>query len=541
MKRAERVVRAPLLLPCALAAAYLVLLVVRFPQLIGWENADSDIASAYVLTDAISLGHTGHVVMSTQGSWVPLWYGLITHGLGFHRVLWEISPALLTLAAALLIGWSVSRLRGRLAGALSVALIVAASPTALFPFSAAFFHNTTIPGVALLGAYLVWITARRRTGWPAVAAGALASLLVGVFLASDEQLAVVGLVPFLGVGVLRRARARDRTGFAEILAVGVGAIAVALITSEVMRSLDFSTTTPKLRFTSTFIPLHAKWLVQGLLRIGNGLSVAPHSGIRTPLVVAAGIATTAAVAAMLWLAGRSAIRPAAEVAGRARDAHLMFWASSLLCAAVAYVVTTVVSAPTDRYLVVAVPAVAATVPLLATGARAAWLVSTGATIFIAASIVSLAANDERRLFYEGATVPEAGRIEAFVRSHHLTVGYAGYWDAANLDWVSHERLHVYPLTDRFGPTEPMYLARAQAWYRARPSTPTYLLLAPNDADLADRVPHDLPTPSRVVRIGAISVAIYPYDIAAYLHRPSQLRYLNGAADPHARGAKARRA
>src|SRR5207302_7030754 len=131
------------------------------------------------------------------------------------------------------------------------------------------------------------------------------------------------------------------------------------ITSSVMHSLDFSTTTPRLRFTSTFIPLHIKWLVQGLLRLGNGLSVAPHAGVRTPLVVAAAIATAGALTAVLWLAGRSTIRPSPDAAGRARDAHVMFWGSSLLCAAAAYVVTTVVGAPTDRYLVVAVPAVAA--------------------------------------------------------------------------------------------------------------------------------------------------------------------------------------
>src|SRR5437660_551814 len=199
MRRAEALWRSPLLVPILLAGVYLVLLIIRFPQLIGWENGDSDIASAYVLTDAISHGHTGHVVMSTQGSWVPLWYGLLTQGLGFHRVLWATSPALLTLAAALLIGWSL----------------------------------------------------------------------------------------------------------------------------------------PRLRFTSTFIPLHIRWLVQGLLRLGNGLSVAPHPGVRTPLVVAAGIATGGALAAVLWFAGRGVIRPAAGAAGRARDAHVLFWTSSLLCPAAA--------------------------------------------------------------------------------------------------------------------------------------------------------------------------------------------------------------
>jgi hypothetical protein len=521
-----------------MAVAYLLLLVVRFPQLIGWENADSDIASAYVLADAVSHGHTGHVVMSTQGSWVELWYGLLTHGLGFHWVLWEISPALLTLAAALLVGWSVSQVGGRVAGALSVALVVAASPTALFPLSAAFFHNTTIPGVALLGAYLVWSAERGHAGWRAVAAGALTSLLAGTFLASDELFAVVGIVPFLAVGVLTRVRARERAALAAVLGVGGGAVVVAVVTSEVMGSLNFSTTTPRLRFTSTYVPLHVKWLVQGLLRLGNGLSVAPHGGARTALVVAAGVATLAALMAVLWLAGRSAIRAAADETAWARNAHAMFWVGSLVCAAAAYVVTTVASAPTDRYLLVAVPALAATVPLLATGPRTSLLVAAGAAVFVAASIVSLAANDESRLLYDGVAVPEAARIQAFVRSQHLTIGYAGYWDAANLDWVSHERLHVYPLTDRLGPTEPMYLARVQAWYRARSHTPSYLLLAPNDANLADRLPHDLPAPSREVQIGPLTLAIYPYDIASYLHAPSPVPYLNGAAGAARRGKKA---
>src|SRR5947209_14117253 len=153
---------APLIVPCALAVGYLVVLISRFPRLVAWENADSDVTSAYVLTDAIAHGHTGRVVMSTQGSWVPLWYGLLTHGLSFHQILWELSPALLMVATSLLIGWCVARLKSRAAGAVAVALIICASPTSLFLFTAAFFHNTTIPGVAILGTFLVWLTSRRR-------------------------------------------------------------------------------------------------------------------------------------------------------------------------------------------------------------------------------------------------------------------------------------------------------------------------------------------------------------------------------------------
>jgi hypothetical protein len=148
------------------------------------------------------------------------------------------------------------------------------------------------------------------------------------------------------------------------------------------------------------------------------------------------------------------------------------------------------------------------------------MVATGATIFIVASIVSLAARDVLGVIdFRGADVPLAARIESLVRSEHLGVGYAGYWNAASLDWSSHERLRVYPLTDKFGHTEPMYLARVDAWYRPRRHTASYLVLAPGDFDLADKLPSDLPSPARQVQLGAVTVAIYPYDIAAYLHPP----------------------
>jgi hypothetical protein len=513
----------PVIVPCTLFAGYLVMLIVAFPRLISWENADSDVASAYVLADAVSQGHTGHVVMSTQGSWVPLWYGLATHGLGFHRVLWEISPALLTLAAALLIGWSVSRVASRAAGALAIALMLAASPTALFLFTAAFFHNTTIPGVALLGAFLVWIANGSRSGRGVVIAVVALSIVVGTFMASDELLAVVGLVPFAGVVLIHALRSRDHALARPVMGLTAGSVAIALLTSAVMRSAGFSTTTPTLQFTRRFLFTHARWFVDGVLRFGNGLSVAPHSSVRTPLVVAAGVVTLAAFAAALWLGARSLVAPqrrteSAAVTPGARELHAAFWASSMVCAAIAYVVTTVASYPTDRYFTVVVPALAATMPLLLRKRVTAWLIAAGASIFIVASIVSLAADNEQNVIViRGADVAYAKQIESVVRARGLSVGYTGYWNAASLDWSTRERLHVYPITDRFGPTQPMYLARADAWYRPRPHTPSYLILAPGDFDLRDQLPSDLPRPRSQVRIGPITVAIYPDDLAAHLH------------------------
>ncbi|MGH2858622.1 MAG: hypothetical protein ACRDMJ_14195, partial [Solirubrobacteraceae bacterium] len=155
--------RLPWIVLGALAAAYLTLLAIRFPELIRWENADSDVASAFTLTDAIARGHTGPVVLSTQGSWVPLLWGLATHGLPFHRLVWELSPAAIAFFAALLVGWSVGQFAGRRAAVVAVVLIVVASPVVLTTFTSAFFHNTTVPGAALLAAYLVWLSLRERS------------------------------------------------------------------------------------------------------------------------------------------------------------------------------------------------------------------------------------------------------------------------------------------------------------------------------------------------------------------------------------------
>jgi hypothetical protein len=501
--------------PCLLAAGYLALLVVRFPHLIGWWNADSDIATAYTITDAVSLGHTGQVLMSTQGSWVPLWYGLLTHGLSFHRVLWEISPALLTLATACLIGWSVARVASRTAGALTVALIVAASPVGLRVLTAAYTHNTTVAGVAILGAYLVWLSSRLRTHGRLIISILVVSLVVGTFLASDQLLGIVGLFPFLVVPLVLAARRRDVSGLVPVLAATLGSVVVSLVTSGIMRSLDFVTTPPSAGLTRTLIGTHIKWLIQGLLRMGNGLNLAPQAPIRAPLTVGTGVVTVCALGGMFWLAGRSVARPTVGDLGRARDLHATFWAASLLCVAVAYVVTNVAVIPSDRYFIIAVPAVAATVPLLLTSRRASRFMAAAATVFIVASTVALAANDERGA--NSPVVAQAPRIEAIVSTLHLGVGYAGWWEAASLAWATHERLRIYPVTDLRGPVQPTDVTRVVAWYRPRPHTPSYLLLASGDETLPNRLPRGLPTPEREVRIGQITMAVYPYDIASYIH------------------------
>src|SRR5437763_11619196 len=133
--------------------------------------------------------------MNTQGGWVSLWFGLATHGLSFHRILWEISPALLSLATAGLIAFSVTRLATRTAGVLTFALIVAASPTGLLNLTAPWAHNATLLGAALLAGFLAWLHGDAGPrGVKALMIAVLAlSTLVGTFLASDQLLVAEGI------------------------------------------------------------------------------------------------------------------------------------------------------------------------------------------------------------------------------------------------------------------------------------------------------------------------------------------------------------
>jgi len=394
-------------------------------------------------------------------------------------------------------------------------LIAAASPTGVISLTAPWAHNTTLPAAALLGGFLVWLHRRpHRTRTLAATALAL-SVVVGACLASDGLLWTEGLIPFVLVALVSALLTRSWRPAAPVAAVAGGAIAVATVLSHTMRSLGFTTTTPPLELRLGLIGLHLSWLTEGLLRMGNGWAFAPQAAWRAPLTAAAALVTVAALALTARLAARS-LTEVRDRLTRARAIHVLFWTASLLCAAGAYVATAEV--PSDRYVLVAIPAIAATVPLALGGGGATRRVAIGASVFIAASIVALAVGDVRYGTERGIVARQAGPLEALVAGHHLGVGYAGYWDAAPLDWTSHERLHVYPVTDAYGPLVPMVIARDAAWYRPR-RTASYLFIAPGDNTLADRRPPGLPAPAHVYRLGLATVLAYRYDIARDLHAP----------------------
>ena len=504
--------------PAGLALAYIVLVVIRFPQIIAWQNADSDVASSYQLAQAILHGHTGVVQFSTQGSWIELGWQLLTAGLPDHRLWWELLAPGLGALTVLVIAWTVRRVAGTAAAVLAAALVAATSPDGLMNLVSAPWHNTSTLGAALLGAYLVWLRDGGHRPAVMVLSVVAMSIVCGVFLASDHLLAIIGLVPFLVASVAADTGAGRIRALLLSVTVCVGSAITGGAVSAITGALGLRTTTPGLWPASGhMMEVHLTWLADGLLRLGNGLSVEPHSAALTPLVGAAAAVTVAGLAAMLWATGRALARRAADP-GRA--VHASFWCAAAICATVAFVVTNAAYEPSDRYFFVVVPAVAATVPLLLERGRRRVAVPAAAAVYIAAGLAAFASGAMHTpgvIITSRATV-DTGRIERIVARDHLTVGYAGYWNAAALEWSSGERLHLAPLLGTPRSAAPMFSMRVTSWYRPRAGVASYLVLAPGDPTLPDRLPASLPAPARSIRVGQATIDIWPHDIAADLGR-----------------------
>ena len=187
------------LVPCGIAAVDPCVFVARLPHNI-WSTWMEQRLRLWLYRAHNSRRHTGtggHTVLGTYGSYVALWFGLLTARLPLHRELWELAPTALFIATALTIGWSVTQVATRRAGVLAVLIVLVASPTELNVFMAAVAHNTVYPCTALLGAYLIWLThGDRRRRATALAVPLLAAVALGACLASDDLLFMTGIFPF---------------------------------------------------------------------------------------------------------------------------------------------------------------------------------------------------------------------------------------------------------------------------------------------------------------------------------------------------------
>ena len=177
---------------------------------------------------------------------------------------------------------------------------------------------------------------------------------------------------------------------------------------------------------------------------------------------------------------RALWRPAS--ANPARVMFVLFWGLSLGAMVGAFIWTT---APQDlnsnRYLISAAYALVGLVVIAAADRRWSRAVAgLGLGIIAFAGFVSLANQDLR----QDPAAPNRQMADAVTRVGHqwgVKKGYAGYWDAAPLTWMTRNEFHIYPVDNCQANTVcPFNLHIASSWYKPVKGIKTMLLVDPSN-------------------------------------------------------------
>jgi hypothetical protein len=520
------------LISLAIAGAYAIVFVARFPHNISEITWNADYSAYFVLFETFGrTGPAGHTIISSSGQWVTLWFGMLTARLPLHRELWSAAPTLSLVAAALLVGWSVAQISIRRAAILAVLIVVVASPPAWSFFMAMGAHGTAYLCTALLGAYLVYLTrgpGRLMTFLLPPAAG----IVAGVCLASDLLLASAAVIP-LGVTALVASLTRDRrsrvVGLSAFVTVGV-AIPIAKLTTATMNSLGFLTLpTPEKLAPSAELGERAELLFKGLETLFNGaLSPTSPDPVHSTVGIVSDVVMTAALTALVLsgvlalarLIRSSYLKPSSLTPTQlARTLHVIYWVTSAGTACGAFWLAAETGGGTDlhsSYYATVIFSVAAVIPLLlSSGPTARWLIPAGAAIFFASGLVRI---NGTFLDFGGTPASTAPGIERAAVASHVSYGYAGYGEAPSLTWHTSGRLTVRPLLECQNPAGvglcPFYMSAIPSWYVPRQRR-SFLLVNSQEAWVS-RLPSGLGKPTATYTFGPIFMYVYPYDIASRL-------------------------
>jgi hypothetical protein len=496
-----------------LGLLYLVLLATQFGAAIRAGNLDADAVSAPVIGELFGqAGPHASVVLGTFGWYATLLFELATKWLPAHRSVWEVMPYAMALGSVALVTWSVWRLAGRWAAAISAVLLICTSPVTLH---------------LLL---------------PMLGAAAVVGAIVGINAASDPLVTIAGLVPF-GLALIvshTLAWRKDSPRSIKLAATMLVSMAITwLATDALMTSWNVSPEAGlhlfKLARAGEVSKNLGLWL-QAIPRLANGDFFGRELSISALTAVAAAVFSLAAVA-MLPRIGWEALRhgvaswqlkrlnPSVEVSspdeapGRSvlasrRLAFSVFWCASAFALSGVFLVSAYpVDANSDRYLVGLLYAVAALIPLYCDGSRgreAALLL--GTCVFAISGISSLLQRLPARQRFPTTAAAEA--IAAVATAHDLRYGYGEYWDSSPITWATGTRIQVYPVAscDDNQRLCPFDLHVISSWYRNRPGIRSFLLIDPAYRSLRAPAP-DLGRPSAVYHVGNVAMYVYPYDIA----------------------------
>lgn len=548
-----------ILCPLAFGVAYLAAVFAQFTQLVAVTYLNGDAASAPVIGELFG-GSPAHreVVLGKMAWFSTLLFELATRWLPAHRQIWETTPYALALLSAGLLAWGAWQVAGRWAATITGVIALCASPATLSWLFSLNDHSPDWFCNALLASLLI-LLGRSETRWggrPLIAAGVGVGIIVGVNLASDPLVAVGGVLPFLLAALVTWGRRSPRWRTRPLLLAG-GSLAVMAIVYALTKLLMHheNVVSSTAQNNTTFagaeqITSNFKFWWQSIVALGGGSFFGQAVGLTSVLELACAVLALGAVILIAprvaWreasrafapivsgdsageapdsrirltggpiAAGRETDSPDSPIGGDRRVAWCVFWGSSLIFLSLAFVVSSVpVEIYDDRYLVGLIYAAAALLPLAATHSyRRQAAVVAGTSVFAFTGLLGLL---EGRATENTAHWPAGhldGQVMAIARREHLSIGYAGYWDAATITWGTHLAVKVFPLATCGNQYCLFYEHYISSWYTPRPGIRTFLLA---DSAVALSTPYlpQLGKPSAVYSIGQLTMYVFPYDIAS---------------------------
>jgi hypothetical protein len=138
------------------------------------------------------------------------------------------------------------------------------------------------------------------------------------------------------------------------------------------------------------------------------------------------------------------------------------------------------------------------------------------SVFALGSVYELQRHPAEQSSTPNASAAQA--LAAFAKAHKVTVGYASYWAAIEIDWADHLRFDVYPIHD-CSPTGTTLcrdgIGEISSWYRPRHDIRSLVVVDPGFPLLSSLDP-SLGAPLITTTIDGMTVRVYSYDIASKL-------------------------
>jgi hypothetical protein len=509
-----------------LCLLYAVLVATHFNHILVNVYGSSDASSPLVVAEFFANRAGGHVITSNFPWYSILIFEEATKWLPAHRQIWELGPFCFGLLSIALMSWAASRVAGRWAAALTAVILLCAGPIVLELMFWLTNHTPTWYSLALLAAFLVLLTERNASiGWlPLAILTLFVGVIVGINAATDKELVISGLLPLLFASVVTWAISRTAVAAKAMwfaLAVAAVICVSAISTASIMHSAGVISNGYQVRFAGIeVVSTNVKAWWQSIAYLGNGSFFGEAIKFTTAMAFICAALSVGVVLLIPRYAWRSISSRQSddEPLDEQRTVYTMFWASSVVCLSAGFIFSSAPIHPTTPegagYLVGAVYAVAAILPLLARRSAAIRaVVVAGTLVFVLNSVMALDRSSSTKAPRQASgPSPQVARDVARVAEEtHATFGYSPYWDAAAITWRADFRVLVAPVvgcesTPKLCPGPNGYL---EAWYYRIPRR-TFLL---TDTSIINWNPSaTLGQTIATHRFGTVTMYVYNYNI-----------------------------